>query len=360
MLSDPTFARRVAGFVLGVVSLALGCWVIRTVVPVGSPVTQDLINFKFAQLDANPQPYDTFFIGSSRVHRQIEPRVFDAQAEALGRQTHSFNFGAPSMTEPELYDVVHRLIERGAADGATFLMDVTFDFQFAMWNSKSLRRVSFATPANAIRGLHWAWTRPADDVSRLTETHALMTSLTHHMLNVGVLERRAFQSTAQPDFVVDRSWRGYVPFEAERMDLSLRRNYYWDHLAEHDGGLRATLAMFKPAPRRMLTTAQRDFLLRLNDDLTRAGGRMVLLQPVGEELAWQVAAIEAAWRGELPFDALVLPPDHYADDLLRDDYWFDTRHLSAAGARVYSKLLAKDYVEQILSRRPERNTSPAP
>jgi hypothetical protein len=52
--------------------------------------------------------YDTFFIGSSRVHRQIIPELFDAEMAGLGVNTNSFNLSGDGMRPPEDEYVLER------------------------------------------------------------------------------------------------------------------------------------------------------------------------------------------------------------------------------------------------------------
>ncbi len=85
------FAAFVAGFGLVAVALTAG-------IP---PVRPQIIAAKLEWLAAHGEQCDTFFIGSSRVHRQIIPALFDAEMERLGVTTHSFNLSADGMRPPE-------------------------------------------------------------------------------------------------------------------------------------------------------------------------------------------------------------------------------------------------------------------
>lgn len=56
---------------------------------------------KLAHLSQRVDDYDTLFVGSSRIHYQIIPRLFDARAAELGVPTTSFNAGVAGMRPPE-------------------------------------------------------------------------------------------------------------------------------------------------------------------------------------------------------------------------------------------------------------------
>lgn len=54
--------------------------------------------------------FDTLFIGTSRIHHQVSPAVFDATTAQAGRPTHSFNFGVDGMHPPESFFVTGKIL----------------------------------------------------------------------------------------------------------------------------------------------------------------------------------------------------------------------------------------------------------
>ena len=89
-------------FVAGFVLIAA---VLSHVVP---SVRPQQISAKLDWLETHGEEYDTFFIGSSRVHRQIIPDLFDAEMAALGVKTNSFNLSGDGMRPPEDEFVMER------------------------------------------------------------------------------------------------------------------------------------------------------------------------------------------------------------------------------------------------------------
>jgi hypothetical protein len=88
--------------------LGSGTWIAEIAPLAGVPVAQE----KFTWLAAHADEYDTLFIGSSRIYRGIQPAVFDELTAAAGMPTHSFNFGIDAMTPPEdafVFDRMARL-----------------------------------------------------------------------------------------------------------------------------------------------------------------------------------------------------------------------------------------------------------
>src|SRR5579871_563893 len=84
------------------------------------PLSQDSndqdFEYKILGLDALVQkqgPIDCIFIGSSMVHRGINPEVFsDAYKAQTGKDIHCYNFGLLGATESSLSPVAKILLER--------------------------------------------------------------------------------------------------------------------------------------------------------------------------------------------------------------------------------------------------------
>ena len=81
------------------------------------------IGAKLDWLEAHGEEYDTFFIGSSRVHRQIIPDLFDAEMAALGVKTNSFNLSGDGMRPPEDEFVMERAFAGRAAPVRLLLVE---------------------------------------------------------------------------------------------------------------------------------------------------------------------------------------------------------------------------------------------
>ena len=94
---------------LNVVTFIAGFTLIAAVLSSAVPsVRPPQIGAKLDFLAAHGAEYDTFFIGSSRVHRQIIPALFDAEMAALGVKTNSFSLSGDGMRPPEDEFVQHR------------------------------------------------------------------------------------------------------------------------------------------------------------------------------------------------------------------------------------------------------------
>ena len=91
-------------FVLGIAA----CWALiprslsREYVPV--------FDEKRAYLLAHAGEFDTIFLGSSRVYRHFIPEQFDDAMRERGMPTHSFNFGIDGMVPPEIFFAADELL----------------------------------------------------------------------------------------------------------------------------------------------------------------------------------------------------------------------------------------------------------
>lgn len=62
---------------------------------------------KMDLLKSQPNEYNTFFIGSSRIYRQVNPMVFDS----ISKTTNSFNLGFAATFNPETYYLLNGLLK---------------------------------------------------------------------------------------------------------------------------------------------------------------------------------------------------------------------------------------------------------
>ena len=86
---------NLAAFIAGAVIVSV---ILSRAIP---SVRPPQISAKLDWLAQHGEEYDTFFIGSSRVQRQIIPAIFDSEMAVYGISTKSFNLSADGMRTPE-------------------------------------------------------------------------------------------------------------------------------------------------------------------------------------------------------------------------------------------------------------------
>lgn len=68
------------------------------------------IQRKFDHYREHKDEYDVVFVGSSLIHRQVIPKVFDRELRRRGHKIRSFNFGVPHMRFHETNMLIERLL----------------------------------------------------------------------------------------------------------------------------------------------------------------------------------------------------------------------------------------------------------
>jgi hypothetical protein len=105
---NKTFARRLLNASIGFGAFALTCLGLHALLPF--PPNIDQVSQKLQFFCEHKDEFDTLFIGSSRIHYQISPAVFDATMREAGAPTRSFNFGVDGMHLPESAYVLEQVL----------------------------------------------------------------------------------------------------------------------------------------------------------------------------------------------------------------------------------------------------------
>jgi hypothetical protein len=100
--------RQLLNSAIGIAAFLLTCIVIRSLL---SFPQIDGVSEKLRFFAAHKDDFDTLFIGSSRVHFQISPAIFDRATRESGSPTHSFNFGVGGMNLPESAYVLEQILK---------------------------------------------------------------------------------------------------------------------------------------------------------------------------------------------------------------------------------------------------------
>lgn len=100
--------RGILNFGIGALGFVLACLGLNTLL--SEPKTDRVVpNLPFFR--DHRDDFDTLFIGSSHVHHQIAPAIFDQMTRAAGRPTHALNLGLNGMLPPENFYVVEQILK---------------------------------------------------------------------------------------------------------------------------------------------------------------------------------------------------------------------------------------------------------
>ena len=309
---------------------ALTTWLIDAGLPFPSVPE---ISPRFRYFAEHKDAYDTIFIGSSRVRHQVIPQELDNATAAQGVGTQSFNLGYSGMWPPESYYYLRRILALRPRKLRWVLIE--------LMNS---RFGPVEESATTMRSVYWhdarhtwmAWRlvteSPLPDVEKLSlfAWHAKL--FFQRMANVGRgaewLQERYFPSRKKSE----PAWikrGGFDPEEETKWSEDARADYARKVRAFEQ----ARAAGHVP---RALASALRE----MADEVHRAGAEPVFILPptvrAEEHLSAGLPPELTVWEFDDParYPRLYLPELHY-----------DSGHLSEAGAREFTDLLAQHLVE---------------
>lgn len=310
-----------------------------------------VIGEKLAHLQANPDRYDTLFIGSSYVYREFDPSRFDAIVAEAGAPASSFNLGIPGMDPPETYWLLDQVL--AARDGKWRLVIIELDSLHSRVRPANVHTRRFDAWHDSSRTIAVVRAVAGGDTSRgkkLKDIGAHLESFVRRMAFVGrgrallgvpAAEERGAQNSPPLGARSD----GFVSLDEEqstlfalRADLfgAFEEDRYEEKLAELRAGVEDEEGDGK------VTDFEIELLRSAVSSARKAGARVVLVVPpclatraglIGRALAIDGVAV-------LAFNDPDRFPELY-DPALR----FDVGHLNAAGAERFTTRLAEAILE---------------
>jgi len=337
------FIRQIRNALILALGLVGGAAAIRELTP--APFISDLTP-KVAHLEENPDTYDILFVGSSRVFRQISPKVFDQQLRTHDFNLRSFNAGVPAAKSVEVWHSLRRL----AADRRVRARYVLIEPDGLLIG---IARENFATEREtywhgraettlAIESLEGLKIVPR---VRMTVLHA--GSFLIHRLGVGRL-RLLLTQLGQSKRLrwlghvgLGPDGDGWVPFaKADAQAEFPRRQDFLDNLPRYRW-------MLARQPKRLsekncLTAYHRTMLVNLKAAVEALGAQPVfLLSPATEPRC----EVHQAFREGLLPNLIALDDASSLPELYAVQHRHDYEHLNTEGSLVYSRLLADRFAE---------------
>jgi len=346
--------RRLRNLVILVLAVVAGATAIRTLTP--EPYLRH-VTPKTRHLGMNPDRYEILFAGSSRVYRQISPKVFDDELRARGIDLVSFNAGIPAAKSVEVWHFLKRLASESGVRARYVLIEP--DGLLVGVNRENI---------DTEREIYWhGWTEtvlairslqglPIVPRTRMSGLH--LGAFFFNRLGVGRLRLFGSQlGDARQQRWSDREGLGpdgdgWVPFKkADTGAEFARRQEFLDDLPRY----RRMLARQDERRSRpdCLTSYHSEMLVRLEAAVESLGATPIfILSPATDPRC----EVHAAFRdGVLPnliaFDDATEYPELY-----EVRHRFDIEHLNTEGALLYSRLLAERFAELVRINR-ERDES---
>ena len=327
-------------------SFALTAWLAGVWLPPADlPST---VREKLAHLAEHGDDYDAIFVGSSRIQSHIMPSLFDRLAAERGLTVKSFNAGVASMHTPEDGWLLEQILARKPARLRWIFLEIDF-FDAGLEDGQM----------GTLRGVPWHdWPR----FRQLCRRMAVMSD------NLNFRDRIAELSARLRDFVdhlatfgqrESQLGRGAQLFDRWRLSIN-PEPMRWENLGADGDGFRPaktnTVLEKKSLARLAKLVAERTKILPKADEadrvsqavlgeaiaqIIRAGARPVLIIPPRTRLHYFVPSAENA---RLAAVVDLCNPVKFPE-LYEAKHRVDTSHLNAAGAEVFTRIVADRFLE---------------
>lgn len=311
------------------------------------PVRAPQLGAKLDWLAERGAEYDTFFVGSSRVHRQIIPDIFDAEMAALGVQTNSFNLSGDGMRPPEDEFVMERAFATRTARTRLLVVECN-----------SIEHMLDDDDAGTARAVYWhdtarmavlwrhCWARPLSPDMKASRVAArvwkrvrqLPEHVQHWVWNCGRVGQgsewvSALLIGAKPsEDAKELGSDGYrVPKTGELMSGKTLRSYEKELAA----------AIKQPPAEDFEDVESQVSLARKKAMADRLGARLVLVSsPFLRPAVFAPASRDGVVF--LDYSAPAQYPELYAPEHRRDP-----GHLNVKGSEIYTRLVARQIAETL-------------
>ncbi|HEX6885258.1 MAG TPA: hypothetical protein VF530_17930 [Planctomycetota bacterium] len=322
----------------------LGFAVLLALLGRADPLTDvPVVGAKLAHFRRHVARYDTLFLGSSLVHRQVSPAVYDAELAARGLPSSSFNFGILGMVPPESYYLLERILDERPPNLRTVFLELSslqlrvkreHTRRFDYWHSPR-------TTLDVVRGIRSAgWDRTVQAHQVRGHLEAALRKVFHCGQGPALL-RTLFGPDDPAALGPDGD--GWLSTEDDTSNrIELRREL--GELEEEELGVRlgALRAGGGAGAARREGEVGLELLARAIARVRAAGATPILLVPPRHQVKSSLAAhVRAHLDVEiLEFDDPARYPELYAPELR-----FDLNHLNRDGAALFSRLLAQRHAE---------------
>lgn len=316
-----------------------------------APYTQvTFISSKLEHLRTRDRPYDILLIGSSHVHRQLDPTRIDRRLERAGHPLSSFNLGAAGMRLVESVGMLETIARDARTRPRWVVLEATlFSQAFKEENTNKVRTVYWHTPRvtawalDSVFGIRFP-NESREKASRREWRYARrhLVAAAQHFFNLGTFSG-SIQARLRPigrEADLEKT-RGYFPRVGVSPALQkAKRKRYWELRKEF-------LATYDPASWTLdesyaEDSPQRRLLRHAARICQRHEIRLAfLITPIRTNNSSTTNTIREAGLGPiLDYSRIEAFPELYQ---LRNRYSWN--HLNVRGSNRFSDLFAEAFVE---------------
>jgi hypothetical protein len=335
--TDFSTGRRFLDVGIAVLAFVLVCAGLNALLPFPEI---DVVSAEIRFFQEHRDEFDTVFVGSSRIHHQISPAIFDGIMREAGRPTRTFNFGINGMFPPESGYVLERLLSAKPRH---------LKWVFIELDELEIRRIPKAEATR--RSLYWHdWKRTSlvlrkildggdqGDTRNLFFFHSAL--FAKNFTNIGRKIDLSWWSShlgkkAAPPKTLGRDSDGYVP-QIKKLSAA--------EAAAYEAGLERAVAQ---AESRFVSVATEQAYRQWADEVRKIGATPIFL------ITPSMAQTKLGFRPESGIGgAIMLFNDAKAyPQFYRNEMRFDADHLNGAAAEEFTTLVARNFSQLIQENR---------
>ena len=305
------------------------------------------ISPKYDYYQAHKHEYDTLFFGSSRVHNQIIPEVFDSTSRQAGIAVNSYNFGVPAMRAIDSTVLIKEVLKDPPKNLKWVFFETTLDKGYEpIFNARTYRSMYWHTWENTGFAARYILSSEVSAASKAALLVSHFLPALYRQMNVGRLFSQTlsseFSAEEQAEAVVFTRNEGYAPLIDEN---SPYRQDFLQHQDEYKAAVAELAAIAStPMPNTAIAENKRMLLAEVTRVIRTAGAKPIFIEPPSLEPEQD---FRAAWQqGEIEALLAYKDPERFPQ-LYRVDQRFDAGHLNGEAAQVFSQLLAQDFVKTL-------------
>jgi hypothetical protein len=317
-----------------------------------TPELPHVVREKVAYLSEHGNEYDAIFLGSSRIQNHVMAERFDQYAAAMGRPMKSFNFGISAMHSPEDQFVLDRILAQPHAKLRWVFVEIDF-----------LETSVRTDESGTLRGLYWHdWPRfrllcQALAVAREKGVKRNIRDAFERwgdFLDHGRLFCQRASNTGRGENSLAR-WLFRIPPPSMDWECLGKARDGWmpaieaarDIQDQRSGRLRTILneRIVAPPSKDIADAGSQDVLACLLGKIVRAGAQPIIVIPPRSRESYYYPRPDIAAR----FPVIDLCDPARYPDLYREDLRVNLSHFNAAGAEVFTHILAEQFVEKTQS-----------
>lgn len=296
------------------------------------------LEMKNEMLSQEAEKYNTIFLGSSRIYRQLDAEKFDEFTE---KETHSFNFGLPATSNPEIYFIAEKLLEDENFRPETLLLEVT---PYATINRKNFGKVK------TYYYLNWDYLKfsiknilnPDWGVwKKLYNSFSLSISVFYSLLDPSVKESNSLKDYEK---IGSTMRHGYLSLEQDvregNTNFLVRKEKLLKNPKKLNFKVNVALKEFEKPLKKLNVAAHSQKLNELSQICRDKGIELIFM--ILPRYSEYVSVLNIK-ENEKEFEFIELADGKKYPEFYQTGYSFDAGHLNEKGAKLFSEKMAEQF-----------------